>query len=649
MAGDFGHYTILAEIGRGGMGIVYQALDERDGQVVAIKQLVFNNIDPSKQGEFRDRFRREAATAARLKHPNIVTVHDISMDEPETYFYVMEYLEGNSLRRELELKGGRLTPREFWPIFDQVVEGLSFAHSMNVVHRDVKPDNIFILKDGQVKITDFGIARTTEYEQTHLTKTGVMMGTLAYVSPEQLQDAKNVDHRADIFSLGVVSYEALSGQVPFTGDGIAQTIVKIVSQEEKPLHILLPFLDVRISAAVSKALRKRARDRYRAIKDFAKELEQALEESDLKGTQISRSQLAAPERPATPSWQGIESTAKRNEALDPCESLAERMRARGIEAVPVVPTKYDPIKPSNPRTPVKQPSEYQTFRPLQLFDTQGKDHVKLVEPAILCYRSGRLIVGDTATRKVHLYSYDGRWMGDLTFRAEAQDTKTRGGCVTKPSGIAIDLRGRIYVSDSSDPYIRIFDSRGMFMKELCNIQGKDGGVQGIALDSTGLLFLSDVPNACVQVFQADLGLWMRRLGAKEGTTNESLQLPAGLATDRLNQIYCADYGTSKIHVFNKSGTFLRAFGGKGSARGLFNVPRALAVDNNDKIYVLDSLNHRVQVFGPTGDFILAFGGRGSEPGKFIGPSDLSIDPANNLLYVADKGNQRIQVFELDQS
>jgi len=123
----------------------------------------------------------------------------------------MEYLEGHSLRRELELKGGRLTPSQYWPILAQVTEGLSFAHSMNVVHRDVKPDNIFLLTDGRVKLTDFGIARAVDYEQTHLTKTGVMMGTLAYVSPEQLQDAKNVDNRADIFSLGVVTYESIFG------------------------------------------------------------------------------------------------------------------------------------------------------------------------------------------------------------------------------------------------------------------------------------------------------------------------------------------------------------------------------------------------------------------------------------------------------
>ncbi|HEY9718543.1 MAG TPA: protein kinase [Trichormus sp.] len=647
--GDFGDYEIISEIGRGGMGIVYQARDKRDNRIVAIKQLVFSNIDPAKEQEFRDRFRREAATAARLTHPNIVTVYDVCVDQQtDKYFYVMEFLEGHNLRRELDIRGGRLSPKEWWPVFEQVVEGLSFAHSRNVVHRDVKPDNIFLLKDGTVKITDFGIARTADYEQTQLTKTGVMMGTLAYVSPEQLQDAKNVDHRADIFSLGVVSYEALSSEVPFTGDGIAQTIVKIVSQEETPLHILLPFIDVHVSAAISKALRKRARERYRTIKDFSKEYEQALEEADRLPQQPTGEQktVAPPSSPPTRVSQ-----APIRQSTGPQEmSMLERIKAQGIDTLRAggggEPTSVDSKPTTRGSTPAAK-SDYMPIRPLHMFDTHGKHQTKLVEPAVLCYRSGRLAVADTSTRKIHLYTYDGRWVGDCTFR-DSQDSRTRGGNLTKPSGLAIDLRGRIYASDSSDPYVRIYDSRGVFMKEICNIQGKDGGIQGIALDSTGLLFISDMPNACIQVFQADLGLWMRKLAAKPGSEG-AFQLPSGLASDRINQIYCVDYGTSKIVIFNKSGVYVRSFGGKGTAHGLFNVPRAVAVDNNDKIYVLDSLNHRIQIFGPTGEWFSSFGGRGSDPGKFVGPSDFSIDPANNLMYVADKGNQRIQVFEICQS
>ncbi|MGH9550707.1 MAG: protein kinase domain-containing protein, partial [Terriglobales bacterium] len=490
--------------------------DRRDKRLVAIKQLVFANIDPSKEQEFRDRFRREAATAARLTHPNIVTVYDVCTDQPQNYFYVMEYLDGHSLRRELELKGGRLSPKDWWPIFEQAVEGLSFAHSMNVVHRDVKPDNLFLLKDGTVKITDFGIARASDFEQTSLTKTGVMMGTLAYVSPEQLQDAKNVDHRADIFSLGVVTYESLCGEVPFTGDGIAQTIVKIVSQEEKPLHIVSPAIDVRISASVSKALRKRARERYRSIKDFSKEFEQALTASEADAHQGGGT--AAQMRTTEPGGWKEGAAALASHQSDSGEmSLVDRVKQQGELRISAggeaaQSARYDARQAARARA--SQP-DYQPAKPLHIFDTFGKQAVKLAEPAVVAYRSGRLAVADTATRMIHLYSYDGRWVAECTFRPDSADTKTRGGSLTKPSGLAIDVRGRIYATDSSDPYIRIFDSRGMFLKEICNIQGKEGGIQGIALDSTGLLFLSDMANACVQVFQADLGLWMRKIALKE--------------------------------------------------------------------------------------------------------------------------------------
>jgi len=678
MTSSFGHYKILAEIGRGGMGIVYQALDRRDKSLVAIKQLVLTNIDLTKEKEFRDRFKREAATAARLHHPNIVDVFDVYTDR-ENYFYVMEYLEGHSLRRELELKGGRMTARDYWPILKQVTDGLSFAHSMNVVHRDVKPDNIFLLSDGRVKLTDFGIARAVDYEQTNLTKTGVMMGTLAYVSPEQLQDAKNVDNRADIFSLGVVTYESISGTLPFTADGIAQTIVKIVSQEEKPLHIVWPQINLHTSATVTKALRKRARERYRSVMDFAKEFQASLD--DFQDPKVTSNIAQAHEKfgirttenqPPFPSEHNEASTQHNTESDSSGENPEiTQLRARAIDhgvdtsanffsettsaqaqAPAPVPVTLSNSLSKAPTGEVKFTAstastgkqELANQKPIGMFDSYGKDKQQLKEPGVLCFRSGRLAVGDIATRQVHLFSYDGRWIGNLVVRPSSE-SKTAGGALTKPSGIAVDDKGRVYVTDSSDPYVRIFDSRGVFFKEFCNIQGKDGGIQGIAIDSTGLIYLSDAANGCIQVFQAELGLWMRSIGVK-GQSDKEFQLPSGLTTDRLNQIYCVDYGSSRIYVFNKSGSFVRSFGGKGTGPGLFNVPRSVAVDSNDKIYVLDSLNHRIQVFGPTGDYFYSFGGKGSEPGKFRAPADFSIDASNHVLYVADKGNQRIQVFEL---
>jgi serine/threonine protein kinase/sugar lactone lactonase YvrE len=663
MTHDFGQYKILSEIGRGGMGIVYQAINTETDKIVAIKQLVLHNIDRSKEQEFRDRFRREAATAQRLEHPNIVVVHDVCM-QTDNYFYVMEFLEGCSLRTEIENRNGRFAPEDFWPVLSQVVDGLSFAHSMNVVHRDVKPDNIFLLRDGTVKITDFGIARVADFEETHLTKTGVMMGTLAYVSPEQLQDAKNVDHRADIFSLGVVTYEALSGQTPFTGDGVAQTIVRIVSQEEKPLHIINPLINVETSSVVSKALRKKARDRYRSVVDFAREYEESLSAGNSEAGRAAALSDAGMKTNAegTPIDKSFFQTQPSNDIMSTNRSSINsqsppampgpnaQQNTQADQAIYSKPPLSDYVSGSRalPATGMENASSFNSsnrkkqYVPLQLFDTQGKNDSKLVEPTAICYRSGKVIVADAGTRNVHVFSFDGRWLSDLTCKPELE-SMTGGGRVAKPSGIAMDNKQRIYICDSSDPYVRVYDGKGVFVRDLCNIQGKSGGLQGIAVDSTDLLYLSDAYNRCVQVFQAEMGLWLRSITLQD---DGGLQLPSGLTTDRLNQLYCTDYGACRLNIFSKTGNPVRAFGKRGTQAGEFNVPRSVAVDNNDKIYVLDSLNHRVQVFSPRGEYITEIGERGGKPGQFLGPSDLSIDPSNALLYVADKGNHRIQVFEL---
>lgn len=637
MADDFGPYEIVSEIGRGGMGIVYQALDKANQRMVAIKQLLLDNIDPTKRKEFRDRFRREAAMAARLDHPNIVSVFDVEAGAENNY-YVMEFLDGHSLRRELEQKGGVMRASDYAPLLNQIAAGLGYAHNLNLVHRDVKPDNIFILKDGQVKITDFGIARMVDYEQTHLTKTGVMLGTLAYVSPEQLQDAKNVDHRADLFSLGVVTYECLSGRPPFNAEGIAQTVIKIISSEAESLHLLSPSVSVETSAVVSKAMRKRARDRFMSVVEFAKAFEKSLQ--NLSTPTIS-ADMSMHIKAATS--QAITPASKHYTPGIPIDSPVKQASPAFIKT-PVSTPQATPSSYNRTRAP-DSPTSHYLVKPLALIGKHGEGNGCLMDPVAVAARSGKLAVADVVTRKVQLLSYDGRFIAAVKVNDAIKNTRSAGGKLSSPSGVVFDYRGRLYVCDSSDHIIRVYDNQGLFTKELINTHGKDGGIQGITCDSTGLIYVSDVDNGCLQVFQSDLGTWMRKLGSKGQQTGQIL-LPAGLAVDRQNQVYVVDYGSSRVTVFSKAGLFLRAFGAKGTTNGAFNVPRGVAVDKHDRIYVSDSLNHRVQVFGAAGDWLYSFGGRGSEIGKFVGPAGLSIDQERNCLYVADRGNHRIQVFEL---
>lgn len=680
MTPDFGRYKILSEIGRGGMGIVYQAYDPQENRLVAIKQLVMENISPEKMREFRDRFKREAQTIKRLSHKNIVEVFDVEV-EAGKYYYVMEFLEGHSLKSELETRKEPMTPQEYWPYLSQVAEALDFAHTMNVVHRDVKPDNIFILKDGRVKITDFGIARAVDFEETKLTKTGVMLGTLAYVSPEQLQDAKNVDHRADIFSLGVVSYEVLSKQIPFSGDGIAATIVKIVSKEEKPLHILNTAIGVETSACVAKAMRKRARERYRSIKDFARDFASSLGDragssnrysnvgqrtaenlealpanykppgyesySDQSASAAQTSGIPAIQ-PFQPSPQAVNSPdLSDNQSPPASNSWSNTIEYRSVNAPG---NSFDPKRQtesfSAPLSGSFSSASQSKGKFIRSITARGKEQSPFSEPAHVAFWSGRLVVADTGTRKLSVFSKEGRWSGDLAQLPDAKGSPTRGGSVTKPSGIAFDGRGRVYVTDANDHYIRVFDASGVFMRDFKNVHGNDSGLTGIAIDSTGVAYVADAVNGCIQIFQSDMGTWLRKLGSK-GDGPGQMQLPCGLAVDRLNQLFCVDYGLSRVSIFNKAGVLVRYFGAKGSGPGQFNVPRAVAVDQNDKIYVLDSLNHRVQVFSPAGDFLCTIGEKGSDNGQLLAPSDISIDTESNTLYVADKGNRRVQCFQLE--
>jgi serine/threonine protein kinase/sugar lactone lactonase YvrE len=645
MPTNFGKYEVIAEIGRGGMGVIFKAQDPRLNRFVAIKQLILDHVDPDKKEEFKERFRREAILAAGLNHPNLISIYDVSIGDTveDSSYYVMEYLEGHSFRRELEIRpNNRLTPDEFYPIFKQVCEGLAAAHDMNLVHRDIKPDNIFILPGGKVKLTDFGIARSSEQENSNLTKPGVMLGTLSYVSPEQLQDARNVDHRADIYSLGVVMYEALAGQLPFTGEGLTSTLMAIVSRDARPVHEVCPEVPPDVSSVVTKSMRKQATERYLSVLEFLKDYEKALNVA--KSTPSSGIRIAVA-NPATSAGGNFLPGV-------PMQGPPAAARTAGL---PVQDVKGGGVgKPwAASRTQqlgttgggIDESSEL--AKPIGTIGRSGDEKGSFNEPSVICARFGKIIVGDTVRRKFQIFTREGKYLAESQPVPGTKGTKTAGGAFSKPSAVSIDARGRIFATDSGDHYIRIFDGQGKFSKEVFNRGGKDGGLGGIICDPSGLIYVSDPDNGCVHVMNAENGQWLRKVGSK-GTGDGQLQLPSGLALDRFNQLYVVDYSTSRVSVFSKAGIFQRAFGGKGTGKGLFNVPRGIAIDRFDRLYIADSLNHRVQVFNTNGQYLYFFGGRGQESGKFVGPADLSIDPENNCLYVADRGNCRVQIFELIQ-
>lgn len=265
-----GKYELREEIGRGGMGIVYRAYDPIHAIEVAIKELQFTAPDQNNQ-EMIDRFRREAHTGSLLQHPGIVRVIEAG-SEADRYYLVMELISGKTLKDTLS-QGENFNETTLLDLQIQICEALAYAHQMGVVHRDIKPDNIFITPQYQVKIMDFGIARMNTTEHFMLqTQAGTMLGTLAYMSPEQLQDSAMVDHRTDIFSLGVVFYEIYTGHLPFEGEGMGQTILNILSAEPIPPIQHNPRLRPELNTLILRMLHKRRGERYQNMSDIATDL-----------------------------------------------------------------------------------------------------------------------------------------------------------------------------------------------------------------------------------------------------------------------------------------------------------------------------------------------------------------------------------------
>jgi ankyrin repeat protein/tRNA A-37 threonylcarbamoyl transferase component Bud32 len=266
-----GNYTIVTELGRGAMGVVYKALDPAIGRPVAIKVI---RIDPGTTAEegalLRQRLIHEAGAAGNLSHPGIVTVYQLG-EEGENVFVAMEYVEGSAL--ETMLTGGaRPHPPFALDIIHQIADALDYAHRAGVVHRDIKPANILVRGDGRVKVADFGVAKLTAATNTSsMTIVGQSIGSPSYMSPEQVQAAP-VDGRSDQFSLGVVAYRMLAGYLPFAADSTPALLYQIMAAEPKPVQSLPPGA----SAALARAMAKDPNNRFPNCAAFAQELVRAM-------------------------------------------------------------------------------------------------------------------------------------------------------------------------------------------------------------------------------------------------------------------------------------------------------------------------------------------------------------------------------------
>src|SRR6267378_1089635 len=263
-----GRYEIVGELGRGAMGVVYKAMDPVIGRTVAVK-----TIRLSEQGtglsrpELLSRFQTEARAAGLLTHPNIVVVFDAG-EEDGLYYITMEMVEGKSLQALLD--GGHAFPlSRTLRIMEQTCSALQFAHERNVIHRDIKPANLMLTADDTVKVTDFGIAKILQFGTVQ--QTAHVMGTPSYMSPEQVK-GRAVDGRSDIFSLGVMLYEMVTGEKPFPGQNITTVIYKIVNEAPVPPRQINPSIHPGISAVIMRALEKEPDQRYQSCREVLEDL-----------------------------------------------------------------------------------------------------------------------------------------------------------------------------------------------------------------------------------------------------------------------------------------------------------------------------------------------------------------------------------------
>jgi len=369
-----GKYSIVGEIGRGAMGIVYKAVDPYIGRTVAIKTIRFDTLG---QGPERDiaqkRFLREAHSAGNLSHPNIVTIFDVGEDQGLSYI-AMEYIDGSSLEGLLHARQ-KFSLDEILRLVEQVAEGLESAHKKGVVHRDIKPANILIDGDGRPRIVDFGIARIST---STITQTNMIMGTPYYMSPEQISGRK-VDHRADIFALGAILYELLTGQKAFPGESLTTVIYKIINEAPRPVRSFQKSLPEGLDYVVTKALAKTPEERYQSCRELVHDLRNYAHLKVMK-----RAPEPEPDEDATPApWpivrepRPVEDKPRRKVPVIVWASLPV------VAAVIIIAVIVSSRTAENPRTPVKASNTNRVAMP----------QPKAPEtPAVLLYQGQKLMI-----------------------------------------------------------------------------------------------------------------------------------------------------------------------------------------------------------------------------------------------------------------
>lgn len=350
-------------IGQGGMGAVYLARQARPSRYVAVKVLLPFKTNAEVQQEYLARFRREADLIASLEHVNIMPIYEYGEQDGITYL-VMPALPGGNLRDVLA-KHGALPLRETLNYIEQAAAALDYAHAHGVIHRDIKPSNCLLHSDGRLVLADFGIARVIHDESSTigatLTGTGMIVGTPEYMAPEMAR-GEPIDARADIYELGVVLFQMLSGQVPFKGTTPLVVVVKHLEEQLPSLHQLNPAIPAAVDRVVQKATAKRREDRYRSAGELAQALRLAITSADYSSDTVARNAptvlssqpIGLP--PPTPAHETLPTVGAEEAMNFAAMSISERQRGQAPFTGPITPTPLSsPLTPYPVRGPTEQP------------------------------------------------------------------------------------------------------------------------------------------------------------------------------------------------------------------------------------------------------------------------------------------------------
>jgi serine/threonine-protein kinase len=598
LQGFIDKYKLIETKGSGTFGTVWLAEDTWMGKQVALKI-------PHNQKEDFTRLIAEPKLLATLTHPNIVQI--LTVDKAENIFFmVMEYVDGQSLAQLMQ--DATLTVREVVDIVSQILSGVQYAHEKNVIHRDLKPGNILLTHDRKVKISDFGTATMAQ-----AVKGPGIGGTLYYMAKEQV-----LGHpvpASDIYSVGVVLYEMVTGQLPFIDEVAMVLLNKILKDDPMPPRKINPNIPPRLEAIILKALQKEVSKRYQSAAEMKADLESL-----------------------------------------PAELLDKPVtQTTASEALPAGTLVQDSQKPSTKEVPDINQYRYRgyTYRMVRTLGGRGKEEGQFMQPvAVAVDAKKRVYVVDSLKCNIQVFDHEGKYLYSLgKFGREAASPEEI--CFLNPVSLAVDQAGNVVALDAKLCTVQIIDKAGHVIAKFGEPASPESGKmelgmggfshpQSLALDTNDNIFVADTGNNRIRVFNP-AGKIINKFG-NHGARLGEFNGPSDLKMDNAGNLLVLDEKNFRVQMFTPRGVFKNKFGKRGTGRGEFSSPWGLATDSKRNVFVTDR-NLRVQVFDPEGYYITEFG---TPVGNYaIAPRywGITIDD-DNTVYLTDVGNCTVLVYEL---